>query len=787
MDGRLDFPGYSVTCEIGRGGMATVYRARQVMLDREVALKVLIPVLAADPANAQRFLQEARMLASLSHPHVVPVYDVGVTPSGLHYFSMQLLENGDFTTRLQRGVGEAELVRVLSAVADALAYAHARGYVHRDVTPANILFDAEDKPRLTDFGIARAMAATSRITASGLSIGTSHYMSPEQARGSEVDPRSDIYSLGVLCYEALTGRPPFDGEDGFAVAYAHVHEPVPPLPQPLAKWQPLIDRCMAKNPEERFQECGQFIASLRRIAFAPRPAARPMPLRVAQVEAEADAVAVVPLAGMVETASATAPASSQSLVPATASADEAAMVAPRWLGPAAGVLGLALVVGLFAWRPWEARLAPGAPAATVSGRGAQVPADAVSQGVLVGEASDGSSLSATGAVPGAGELAPETLHTVVDPVEMLLAQAREDLAARRYTSPPGRNALERFVLVQRFEPANASARAGIERVAGAYLLLADEHAGDEDPSLWLGYIQRAAELGQQYRVSGVEAGAASRREQRVAQLVREADSAMAGWERDRAVLLYERALAVAPADKALQEGLARARRVGRSGFVFRDTVAGQDGPDMVVVGKLAFARSEITLGQFQRYWSAAGAQRFGTALPSCRDRESVFRGSRGRTFQAPGFAQANNHPVVCISAAMADDYARWLSQGSGKVYRVPSSAELVAVGVGGAETCSANLRDAAYKAAFGGREALACNDGHATTAPVTAFAAGTSGLRDLGGNVREWSADCVGGACRERIVVGAGWHSGRDDGAAQSFPADTGFNTIGFRVVREIQ
>ena len=198
--------------------MATVYRARQVMLDRDVALKVLIPVLAADPANAQRFLQEARMLASLEHPHVVPVFDVGVTPDGSHYFSMQLLENGDFTARLQRGVSEAELVRVLTAVADALGYAHARGYVHRDVTPANVLFDAEDKPRLTDFGIARAMAATSRITASGLSVGTSHYMSPEQARGAEVDPRSDIYSLGVLCYEALTGKPPFDGEDGFAVA-----------------------------------------------------------------------------------------------------------------------------------------------------------------------------------------------------------------------------------------------------------------------------------------------------------------------------------------------------------------------------------------------------------------------------------------------------------------------------------------------------------------------------------------------------------------------------------------
>ena len=157
----LDFPGYSVICEIGRGGMATVYRARQVMLHREVALKVLTPALAAEPVNAQRFLQEARMLASLEHPNVVPVYDVGVTPEGRYYFSMQLLENGDFASRLERGVSQSELVRVLAAVADALGYAHARGYVHRDVTPTNILFDADDNPRLTDFGIARALSASS--------------------------------------------------------------------------------------------------------------------------------------------------------------------------------------------------------------------------------------------------------------------------------------------------------------------------------------------------------------------------------------------------------------------------------------------------------------------------------------------------------------------------------------------------------------------------------------------------------------------------------------------------
>src|SRR5687768_1683656 len=248
--------------------MAVVYRARQVLLDREVALKVLNPTLAQDSVYAQRFLQEARMLASLGHPHIVPVYDVGVTPDGLHYFSMQLFTGGDFAQRMKEGIDEVELVRVLLAVANALGFAHARGYVHRDVTPCNILFDASNRPVLTDFGIARALAATSRITASGLSVGTSHYMSPEQARGQEVDRRSDIYSIGVLLFEALSGKPPFEGDDGFAVAYAHVHEPIPRLPEGLERWQPLVDRAMAKLPVERFDDCAAFIEGLRETAPA---------------------------------------------------------------------------------------------------------------------------------------------------------------------------------------------------------------------------------------------------------------------------------------------------------------------------------------------------------------------------------------------------------------------------------------------------------------------------------------------------------------------------------------
>lgn len=175
---------------------------------------------------------------------------------------MQHLPHGDFMHRIREGIGEREVLRIIAGVGRALGYAHQRGFVHRDVAPGNVLFDVNGSPVLTDFGIARAVSKTSRITNAGVSVGTSHYMSPEQARGGDVDGRSDLYSLGAVTFEALTGHAPYEGDDGFAIAYAHVFEPIPRLPEHLRHWQALIDRAMAKDPAQRFQNADEFLAAL---------------------------------------------------------------------------------------------------------------------------------------------------------------------------------------------------------------------------------------------------------------------------------------------------------------------------------------------------------------------------------------------------------------------------------------------------------------------------------------------------------------------------------------------
>ena len=269
---------YRILALLGRGGMAEVYRAVDERLDREVALKVLPPEFAWDPERVERFEREVRAAAKLSHPNIVTVFEFG-QGEGQHFYTMGLMPGGDLKTRIrahQEGMAADEARRVAAAVAQALDYAHRRGFVHRDVKPENVLFDEDDRPQLTDFGIARAMAEGT-LTAAGMVIGSPHYMSPEQTRGLKVDGRSDLYSLGVVLYEMLTGQLPFQASDTFAVAYSHINDPVPDLPRELAGWQPVLDRLLAKSPDDRYSSADELAQVLAGEALPPRSATRVMP------------------------------------------------------------------------------------------------------------------------------------------------------------------------------------------------------------------------------------------------------------------------------------------------------------------------------------------------------------------------------------------------------------------------------------------------------------------------------------------------------------------------------
>jgi len=254
---------YHVESEIGRGGMSVVYRARDNRLNRPVAIKVLPPELAYDSAIRLRFTREAQTSAQLSHPHIVPIYDVGER-AGVAYFVMAHVTGGNLATLLGRAPRPPieEVRRIVREIADALEYAHERGVVHRDIKPDNILLDADGgRAMVTDFGIARAIEAGSRLTVTGIAVGTPAYMSPEQAMGErEVDGRSDIYSLGIVAYQMLTGRLPFTGSNPMALLLKHVNE----RPKPIAELRPdapkamrdAIERCLMKDREDRWETAG---------------------------------------------------------------------------------------------------------------------------------------------------------------------------------------------------------------------------------------------------------------------------------------------------------------------------------------------------------------------------------------------------------------------------------------------------------------------------------------------------------------------------------------------------
>lgn len=260
---------YELLGEIGRGGMAVVYRARDRRLDRPVALKILPPELAHDPAIRTRFAREAHTAAQLSHPHIVPIHDVG-DREGIAYFVMGLVTGGNLAALLAREpkLPIPEVRRLLCEIADALAYAHTRGVIHRDIKPDNILLDRDSgRAMVTDFGIARAMEAGGRLTATGIAVGTPTYMSPEQAVGErEVDGRSDLYSLGVIGYQMLTGRVPFSASNSMALLLKHVTE----RPRPLSELRPdtpraireAIERALLKSPEDRWPTAAAFREAL---------------------------------------------------------------------------------------------------------------------------------------------------------------------------------------------------------------------------------------------------------------------------------------------------------------------------------------------------------------------------------------------------------------------------------------------------------------------------------------------------------------------------------------------
>jgi serine/threonine-protein kinase PpkA len=254
-------PGYSVLHIIGQGGQAKVYLAQRDRDGQCVALKVLDRRLRQDPVFVERLMRENKLIMSIENEHVARIYDQGFSGDN-PFIAMEFLPSGTLATRIREGLASRKSLRIVSQIALALDAIHAKGIIHRDLKPANILFRANGRPVIVDFGLAKDMASHSTLTVAGQLIATPRYMSPEQCLGNPVDARSDLYSLGAVFYEMLTGQKIFESASSNAVVSMHVNAPVPRVPERLAGYQPILDRLLAKKAEDRYQSARELFYAI---------------------------------------------------------------------------------------------------------------------------------------------------------------------------------------------------------------------------------------------------------------------------------------------------------------------------------------------------------------------------------------------------------------------------------------------------------------------------------------------------------------------------------------------
>ncbi|MBF0256483.1 MAG: serine/threonine protein kinase [Gammaproteobacteria bacterium] len=424
-------PGYRIEALIAEGGMARVYRALQESLQRPVALKLMQA--AADPSDNRRFLEEGRTVAALRHPGIVTVYDIG-SAGDQHFISMELVEGGDLESRIGKGMAEAQALQILRQIAICLDYVHAQGVVHRDIKPANILFRDEATPLLSDFGIAKQLQRDLKLTQADLALGSPYYLSPEQAQGLKIDGRSDIYSLGIVLYEMLSGKLPFRGKEAMDTILLHLNQPLPPLKKSLAHLQPLLERMTAKQPKERFRNCAQLLKALDQL-----PAASPQRQTRAQPTPKAPAAA--------------RPAPQQ---------------APQQSQPPGASL-----------RPWFIAAALLLPFVLLDG-----PSHLLRLAGLIAPAAE-SELD----IRWQGE--PSSLQA-------LLGAGERALRENRLSLPPGDNARDHFRQALRLQPDNRQAQAGLAAVAQGYLRLAEEALAANQRAKAAVLIQRGLEVQAQH-------------------------------------------------------------------------------------------------------------------------------------------------------------------------------------------------------------------------------------------------------------------------------------------------
>lgn len=608
-----EIAGYKLVRVLGHGGMSTVYLGQQLSLGRNVAIKVMRSDVVTDDVGRRRFDNEARTVARLDHPHIVRIHDFGRTKDGQSYHVMPVFPRGHLGKRnLTRD--EARIRQILEALLSALAYAHSRGVVHRDVKAENVLFDEAERPMLTDFGIALRRGYGSRVTTAGMAVGSTAYMAPEQARGTEVDLRADLYSLGVMAWEMLTGNLPYQADDGLSMVLKHAQDPIPRLPPHLAHWQRFFDRALAKQPNERFSDAQDMLQAMHKVPHAQQ---QPMRAAIARLRSRfgAKQLAIAALIGTVV------------------------------------VGGIAILYRIDQRNTEEAYARMMSGAATSDG-GASVPGIDLSRSAPVPDPTDG-------ILRGAPESAAQK-H---------IAAAETQLRSGRLTSPAGNNAYDSLMLAWRTDPSHIALPDASGKLLTALGNEADRRLRNGEDAAVRDLVSRMQRLAEQDRARGLPAMVQLRKRlgDTLSSSMTQAESR---FDRDAAQKVVASAKSLGLDRGQIASLQTRAGGIAQPG----DRVADALG-DMTLVQSGGNKLVAIARGSVSRDEYAAFAKLTQRKPALCREKASLLRVLAPRTWETPGFEQTGGAAVVCVSWQDADAFARWQSQRTGHRYRLPSSIE----------------------------------------------------------------------------------------------------------------
>jgi tRNA A-37 threonylcarbamoyl transferase component Bud32 len=543
-----EISGYVLSRVVGDGGMSTVYLGEQQSLGREVAIKVMLPEALADEVSRRRFENEARTIARLEHPHIVGIFEVGRTRGGLPYYAMPYLARGHLGQRefTQDGHehGHARVRSILRALLSALDYAHARGVVHRDVKAENVLFDEAERPLLADFGIALRRGFGPRVTTAGMAVGSTAYMAPEQARGEEVDARADLYSVGVLAWEMLTGKLPYMAGDALSMAVMHAQDPIPRLPRHLRHWQRFLDKALAKSPALRFRSAQQMREALDRV---PQRSGQPLLRAGERLRRGVGRIRRWPRGAWIAVL----------------------------LVVAAG-LGIALRQG---------------------GSGG----DGFFR-VLGGDRSaDATAQSGPGAI---GDITDPMLRPLpVSAAERWIGAAEQQLRARNLTAPKDGNAYDSLLAAWKADAAHPRLPAATTALITAFAAEAERRIRAGDTARARDYVERATRLAAA-APRGDEAAMAQLRARVAKALAAEVDEAASRFDRPGAIRIADSAAALGVDAAGVATLASRARAIPQAG----DAVPGSPGLQLVKAGDgmIAATHNPVSRADYARFAAATG-------------------------------------------------------------------------------------------------------------------------------------------------------------------------------------